>query len=94
MILPTPAYTATMARVYAQQGYLRKAAQIYRYLIDNEPLQENDPRQSEWPAALADLETQISRQRAPSRKELILLMREWIDLLENIHERNLPKLNF
>ena len=30
-------YTATMAGVYAQQGHYRKAAEIYRHILSNEP---------------------------------------------------------
>ena len=68
--------TATMARVYAEQGYLRKAADIYRRLL------AEDPERSDCSAALADLERQIALRGAPSRKDIELLMREWGDLIK------------
>jgi len=68
-------YTATMARVYAEEGYLRKAAAIYRELLDA------NPSRKDCSAALAELEKQIAQQRAPSRKDLEQLMREWRDLI-------------
>ena len=33
----TDFYTATMARVYAEQGHWDKSAEIYRYLLKQEP---------------------------------------------------------
>lgn len=69
-------YTATMAELYAEQGYLRKAAQIYGHLLQKEPYRE-DLR-----SALAKIEKQIEKQTGPTRKELALLMREWVDLVK------------
>ncbi len=69
-------YTVTMARLYADQGYLRKAAEIYRYLADRHP---EDPDLSR---ALAEIECEMDRQQVPTRKETVLLLREWIDLLK------------
>ena len=37
----TEFHTATMARVYAQQGHYRKAADIYRHILSNEPDRED-----------------------------------------------------
>lgn len=65
-----------MARIYAGQGYLRKAAQIYRHLL------ENDPTRADCKDALAALEDRIATQRAPSRKELGLLMSDWINMMK------------
>jgi Tfp pilus assembly protein FimV len=40
-------YTKTMAKVYADQGYLTKAAEIYRFLLKQEPDRQDLPdRQS------------------------------------------------
>jgi hypothetical protein len=69
-------YTTTMARVYAEQGYLRKAAWMYRHLL------EEDPGRPDCRVALEALEKQIAEQNAPSRKELGLMMREWVDLMK------------
>jgi tetratricopeptide (TPR) repeat protein len=67
--------TATMAKVYAQQGYLRKAAAIYRRLITADP-DRHDLRQ-----ALEALEKDMAGRQGPTRRELELLFREWRDLI-------------
>jgi tetratricopeptide (TPR) repeat protein len=67
--------TATMAKVYAQQGYLRKAAAIYRRLIATNP-DRYDLRQ-----ALEALEKDMAGRQGPTRKEVALLLREWRDLI-------------
>jgi len=69
-------YTATMAKLYADQGYLRKAAQIYGDLLAREPERE-DLR-----LALNKIQRQISEQIGPTQKELGLLLREWVGLLK------------
>jgi hypothetical protein len=69
-----------MARIYARQGYLRKAAQIYRSLLEIEPARDD------WKDALADLEDRIARQPAPSRKELGLLINDWICMMKTTKE--------
>ncbi len=68
-------FTPTMAKLYADQGYLRKAVQIYRYLVQQAP-DRGDLRQD-----LAAVEESIRQQTHPSTKELGLLMREWADLI-------------
>ncbi len=68
-------FTATMAKLYADQGYLRKAVQIYRHLVQQEPEREDLHRD------LAALEEKIRQQPHPSAKELGLLMRDWADLI-------------
>jgi len=76
MVDPVTLYTPTMAELYAQQGYLRKAAEIYRHLL------AGDPRHEGWLAALQRIEAQIAVQASPSRKEIGLMMREWIDMIK------------
>ncbi len=73
-------YSPTMARLYAGQGYLRKAAQIYRYLLHREPGREDLERE------LAVIEDKMERQSHPARKELGLLLREWTELIEKQKE--------
>ncbi len=73
--------TATMARLFADQGYLRKAAQIYRHLLKQTP-DSDDLRQ-----ALADVEHRIEQQEKPSLRELGLLLREWKDLIGEYKKR-------
>jgi hypothetical protein len=73
-------FTATMARLYAEQGYLRKAAQIYRFLAQKEPERADLRRE------LAAVEEKIRQQTHPSTKELGLLMRDWADLIRKQQE--------
>jgi hypothetical protein len=68
--------TATMARVYARQGYLRQAAGIYRRLL------ERNPRRSDLSAELDAVERRIAARRAPGTRELGLLVKEWAELVE------------
>ena len=69
-------YTVTMARLYADQGYLRKAAEIYRHLA------ARDPEDPDVNKALAQIEREIIRQQKPTKKDAELLLREWIELLK------------
>lgn len=80
MVDPVTFYTSTMADLYAQQGYLRKAAEIYRYLL------ARDPRHEGWLAALQQIEAQIAVQDAPSRKEIGLMIREWVEMMKQSSE--------
>ena len=73
-------YTATMAKIYADQGYLRKAAQIYGHLLKKEPGREDLRR------ALVQIENRIDQQSGPSRKELGLLIKEWATLMKRAKE--------
>ena len=82
MTRPPQLLTATMAKLYADQGYLRKAAAIYRQLVDQ------DPDRQDLCDALAAVEKQIERQDKPNLKELGLLIREWIALKEEHDSRN------
>jgi hypothetical protein len=81
MITSPSNYTAALARLYAGQGYLRKAAEIYRYLINLEP------DHSELREALADMERRIAQSPSPTRKDIELLMREWIELVKQSKHR-------
>jgi hypothetical protein len=74
-------YTATMARLYAEQGYLLKAAEIYRYLA------AQDSKDAELKRALEDIEQEIIRRQAPTLRDAQLLLREWIDLLREKKKR-------
>lgn len=74
-------YTLTMARLYAEQGYLRKAVELYSHLI------EQQPERSDLRDALAQVQRQIKQQPVPSKKELTLMFREWIDLMGEVNQR-------
>jgi tetratricopeptide (TPR) repeat protein len=77
-------YTATMARVYADQGHWEKAAEIYRYLLKQEP--ERD----DYLEALAAIEKQtISSGKKPA-DTLAPLFHRFFDLM--LKFKNLQKL--
>ncbi|MEA3279341.1 MAG: hypothetical protein U9Q38_01900 [Thermodesulfobacteriota bacterium] len=67
----TDFYTKTMAKVYADQGYFEKAAEIYRYLL------KQYPERQDIVEAFAEIEKKLS-EKAPDK--LVLLFGEWIDL--------------
>lgn len=70
-------YTKTMAKVYADQGRLDQAAEIYRYLLDKEP-QRRD---------LIDALAEIDKKRFNKDPQgLDELFGTWIDLLF-VHNR-------
>lgn len=74
-------YTRTMAKVYADQGNLKKAEKIYKYLLASEPGQRD----------LIEALSEIEKQRVErSPNELMELFNQWIDLLLLHH--NLQKL--
>ena len=74
-------YTRTMAKVYADQGNLLKAAEIYRYLLESEP-EEPDLKD-----ALSEVERKLNEK---SPDDLTRLFNRWIDLLLTHH--NIQKL--
>ncbi|MEA1948829.1 MAG: hypothetical protein U9N83_16190 [Thermodesulfobacteriota bacterium] len=65
-------YTRTMAKVYADQGNLGKAAEIYNYLLKQEPGRQD------LIDALSEIE---NRGFDKDRESLFMLFSEWIDLL-------------
>ncbi len=77
-------YTATMAKVYAEQGHWDKAAEIYRYLLKREP--ERD----DYLEALAKAERNIISSRKKPFEDLAPLFHQWFDLM--LKYKNLQKL--
>jgi cytochrome c-type biogenesis protein CcmH/NrfG len=67
--------TATLARVFAEQGHWGKAAEIYRNLL------QHDPQREDLKRALAEAETGMRAAERTSSQELAGLFREWIDLM-------------
>jgi len=65
-------YTKTMAKIYADQGNLGKAAEIYRYLLGLEPGRQdlND--------ALSEVEKRLFEK---DPEDLVKLFSKWVDLL-------------
>jgi hypothetical protein len=74
-------YTRTMAKVYADQGNLLKAAEIYRYLL------EREPERLDLKDALSEIERKLNEK---SPDDLIKLFNRWMDLLLKYH--NVQKL--
>jgi hypothetical protein len=65
-------YTKTMAKVYADQGKLEKAAEIYQYLLKKEPGRQD----------LIDAIFEIDKKRFEKNPERLGdLLSIWIDLL-------------
>ena len=76
--------TVTMARIYAQQGHHRKAAEIYRYLLKLEPSRQDIA------AALAEVEAKQHADTHTGEKGIKPLVQEWIRLA--MRYRQLQKL--
>jgi len=74
-------YTRTMAKVYADQGNLSKAAEIYRYLL------ECEPERQDLMDSLSEIERKLNEK---SPDDLIKLFSRWVDLLLKYH--NVQKL--
>jgi len=77
-------YTATMAKVYADQGHWARAVEIYQHLVQIEPQRQD---------LIDDLEhaRQKMEEQADTRPEkLVPLFREWIELL--LQQEKLEKL--
>lgn len=70
----TDFYTKTMAKVYIDQGLLKKAAEIYQYLL------KITPDKPDLVRALFDLEEQITKNRQDNTSRLVNLFSQWIDL--------------
>jgi len=70
-----------MAKVYADQGNLLKAAEIYRYLL------ESEPERRDLKDALSEVERKLNEK---SPDDLTRLFNRWIDLLLTHH--NMQKL--
>ena len=72
-------HTATMARVYAQQGHYQKAADIYRHILLKEP------DRKEIVDALSMIEKQLADVESESKpdlqeKDLVHLFHEWFQM--------------
>ena len=83
----TEFYTETMAKIYVDQGYFEKAAEIYRHLLKAEPDRQ------ELIEALAQAESKISTPQNKSLRDTVPLLAEWIELLLRYHNvRKLKRL--
>ena len=79
---PVDVYTETMATVYAQQGHWAKVAEIYRHLL------ASDPERRNYADALAEAEAKMKASGSKVPEQLVLLLREWIELLLKTEELN------
>jgi hypothetical protein len=71
----TDFYTATMAKVYAEQGHWDKSAEIYRHLLKREP------ERVDYLEALAQAERNIISLAPKGPKDLSALFHQWFDLI-------------
>jgi len=67
--------TATMAKVFANQGHYEKAADIYRNLLKREP------QRQDLADALSETEERISEAAKSSDENLVFLLGEWVELV-------------
>ena len=74
MITDPDFYTVTMARVYENQGLWEKAADIYRYLLKQEP------DRKDLAEALFEVEGKMKEAAGKRPGDLIPLFQEWINL--------------
>jgi hypothetical protein len=77
-------YTETMAKIYVDQGYFEKAAEIYRHLL------KAAPDRPELIEALDQVEGKIFSLQRKRLKDTVPLLAQWIDLL--LRYRNVRKL--
>jgi hypothetical protein len=80
----TDFYTATMAKVYVDQGHWAKAAEIYRYLLKQEPERED------YLEALAGVEKNLISSGQKPAERLAPLFHQLFDLMLRL--KNLQKL--
>ena len=76
---PIDEYTLTMAKVYAGQGHWKKAVDIYRHLVMEEP-ERKDLRE-----ALSEAEEAMVAQGGGHLEELAPLLQTWIKLQTRYH---------
>ena len=84
----TNEYTLTMAQVYAGQGHWKKAVEIYRHLVMEEP-ERDDLRE-----ALKAAEEALVEQGGGPLDDLAPLLQNWIKLQTRYHHiKKLKKIN-
>ena len=69
-------HTATMAKVYVQQGHYQKAAEIYRHILSKEPDRQDIARSlSMVEQRLANMEPESERDI--KERDLVYLFQKW-----------------
>ena len=71
----TAFYTATMARVYAEQGHTEKALEIYKYVL------EQEPERTDVVEAISKIEETLSQETPTVDKRHLQLFQKWIALM-------------
>lgn len=71
--------TATMARIYAEQGHYEKAAGIYKFLLGK------DPDRQDLADALEEVRQKQNRNKRGTGNDLARLIDEWFSLLLRFH---------
>lgn len=74
MIDDTEIYTQTMAKIYADQGHLEKAAEIYRHLLVKEPDRQD------LILASAEVEQRLQNSGRKDEAFLVSLFDQWIHM--------------
>jgi hypothetical protein len=77
-------YTETMAKVYVDQGYLEKAIDIYRYLL------EREPDRKDLAKTLLEINNRMNQKKSSGKEDLVVLFNNWIDLM--LKQNKLKKL--
>jgi len=67
-------YTSTMAKIYADQGHFEKAAEIYRFLLKQEPDRQD------LIEALSQIERKFFSNEKKDHGALVSLFAKWFDL--------------
>ena len=67
--------TATMARVYSNQGHYEKAKDIYKHLLKCEPDRQDLAR------ALAEVERKLHQKTQGNNEKLADMFSTWIDFI-------------
>ncbi|MFZ7128677.1 MAG: tetratricopeptide repeat protein [Desulfobacterales bacterium] len=79
-----PLATETMAAIYEKQGYLDKAAEVYRKLL------KETPHRSDLADRLADIQLRLLRE---PRADLVERFSEWLELTLRLRDlENLARL--
>ena len=70
----TDFYTSTMAKIYADQGHFEKAAEIYRFLLKQEPDRQD------LVESLSEIERKFFFNEKKDHGSLVSLFVKWFDL--------------
>ena len=75
-----PIKTATMAKIFAQQGHYDEAIEIYRHLLSK------DPAQGDLANALARTVEKRDKELATGSRDILSILSNYIGLLLNLRQ--------